>query len=222
MKRLFYLSIFAFACSAHAGLDKMDVDSSGVYDIELTDLSLEFTPIVVHLKWEVSYEENGAFFIVEKSIDGQNWEEKSRRKSVGNHDTYQVYLESISNFPEAALEYFRLKRIDSNGEEMILDMTAIRHPPLSDLKLFVDHQDINGNVTVTFESLEKGKAIVSIYDIAGKIQSYKRHDLSVGYNRKSMSLSGLDEGTYQIVVEDLYGNKISKRWVVHKSKRKRK
>lgn len=222
MKRLLFISLLMIAFVANASQEMIDGDSSGVYDIELADLSLEFTPIVVHLKWEVSYEENGAFFIVEKSIDGQNWEEKSRRKSVGNHDTYQVYLESISNFPEAALEYFRLKRIDSNGEEMILDMTAIRHPPLSEMKLFVDHQDINGNVTVTFESLEKGKAIVSIYDIAGNIQSYKRHELSVGYNRRSMSLSGLSEGTYQIVVEDLYGNKISKRWVVYKSKRKRK
>lgn len=222
MKCLLFISLLMIAFVANASREMIEGDSSGVYDIELADLSLEFTPIVVHLRWEVSYEENGAFFIVEKSIDGQNWEEKSRRKSVGNHDTYQVYLESISNFPEAALEYFRLKRIDSNGEEMILDMTAIRHPPLSEMKLFVDHQDINGNVTVTFESLEKGKAIVSIYDIAGNIQSYKRHELSVGYNRRSMSLSGLSEGTYQIVVEDLYGNKISKRWVVHKSKRKRK
>lgn len=218
MKYLVWSILFLFGCCIKAVAYTPEIDSSEDYSIQLINMSAISTPIAVHLKWEISYEEDGALFIIEKSIDGYSWVEKSKRKSVGNHDTYQVYLESISNFPEAAIEYFRLKRIDINGVERILDVTVVQHELLSELKIYADNEDIFGTVTLTFESLETGRAMVSVTDISGRVHQFKRHDLSIGYNRKTLSFHGMQEGVYLVSVEDRFGNRISKRWIIHKSK----
>lgn len=209
-------------CQYSLGEDCIYVDSAGSDDIDLLDLSIVSTPIAVHLKWEVDYEIDGAYFVVEKSLDGITWNEKSRRESVGNHDTYKTYLESITNFPEAAVEFFRLKRIDKYGNEQVLDVTTVTHEILSDIKVYKDETGSVNSVTVSFESLAAGKGLVSIFDSNGKVQGYKSQSIDLGYNRRVINTGKLEAGTYLVVVEDQLGNKVSKRWIIYSKKKRRR
>ncbi len=222
MRNVLFILSLLFCHSIVAKDFSSDIDSSGNDDIDLIDLSIVSTPIAIHLKWEVDYEIDGAYFIVEKSIDGVNWEEKSRRESVGNHDTYRTYLESFTNFPEAAVEFFRLKRVDKSGNEQVLDVTTVTHEILSDIKVYKDEAESMNTLTVSFESLAEGKGLVSIHDSNGKLRGYKSHNIDIGYNRRVINTGNLEAGTYLVVVEDQYGNKVSKRWVIYSKKKRRK
>lgn len=212
---LFVNAGFTFGNDVHA-------DSSGSEDIDYVRMEAIPSTQVVHLKWEVESEVNGAFFVIDKSIDGMTWIEKGRRVSIGNHEVYHTYLESLINFPESAVEYFRLRRIDSNGEEQILDISVIHHEVLSRPKLIPDPKDVNAKVTLTYESLLDGFVNVSIINQEGESFFSKKYFATNGYNRIELSLAGLAEGQYLVVIKDEFENKVSKTLIIHPETKKKR
>jgi hypothetical protein len=133
-----------------------DEDSTAQGKIKFVDLSAVPSVKVVHLEWTVAQEEDGAWFIIEKSLDAKTWEEKGRRPSIGDHTVYQTYLQSVTNFPESAIEYFRLSRINKYGDTTVLDVSIIQHAALYNMRLIPDREKITQRVTLTFEALVAG------------------------------------------------------------------
>lgn len=204
------LSCFAgFTAVAHS-------DSSGALGVELISMSAVPTQVVVHLKWEVLEEQEGVQYIIEKSVDGLNWVERSRRVSLGSSETHHTYLESLSNFPERSVELFRLRMVDGEGNSAILQQTVVKHPVLSEIRLIADRKDVYNTVTLTFESLEEVKAMVTVWDLNGQVRYFKRHQCDLGYNRRVLPLSGFEPGIYRVVVDDEQGNSIAKTLTIHK------
>jgi hypothetical protein len=196
-------------------------DSSGAEGVAFISMSAIPSQVVVHLKWEVGSEEEGVQYILEKSVDGITWSEKARRLSVGDNSTYQVYLESLINFPERSVEIFRLRIIDAEGNSSILDQTIVKHPVLSEIRLIADQKNVYNTVTLTFEALEKTKTMITVWDISGQVRYFKRHQCELGYNRRLLPVSNLEPGIYSVVVDDEKGNRISKQLLIHKRVGKR-
>jgi len=82
--------------------------------VELTSFSAKKTGEVVEIKWGTASEINSKIFIVERSIDGINFEEILETRGAGNASESQFYQE-IDFFPNEGVNYYRLKQIDYNG-----------------------------------------------------------------------------------------------------------
>ena len=84
----------------------------GLNPKEKATAEMEATPSarVVHFKWEVNAESQGDFFIIEKSLDQENWSEVRRVESIQNHNERHTYEISEINFAEASrlISAFRL------------------------------------------------------------------------------------------------------------------
>ena len=209
---LSWVSIHATSASFH--LPK--VDSSEESSIMFVKMEAVSSSKIVHFSWDVEEEMNGDHFIIEKSIDdGETWVRVSRVESLGNHKERHTYEVSEINMIEGVTEYFRVSRVDLDGNVIVLDAVNINHPILSNMKLIPNPKNVKKATTLSCESLICSEGILTIYNRNGELVEKRKVDLSKGYNRCQIEIKKLDPGDYRVSIQDEFDNSLTKRLVVH-------
>jgi hypothetical protein len=192
------------------------VDSSEESSILFVQMKAVSSSKIVHFSWEVEEEQNGDYFIVEKSIDdGESWMRVSRVESIGNHKERHTYKISEINMIEGITEYFRVRRVDVDGETKVLDAININHPILYNMKLIPHPKNVKKATTISCESLICSDGVMRIYNSSGELVQKRKLNLSKGYNRCQVEVKQLDPGEYRVSIQDEFDNKLTKRLVVH-------
>ncbi|PIE86724.1 MAG: hypothetical protein CSA03_03910 [Bacteroidetes bacterium] len=192
------------------------IDSSEESSISFGHMTAVPSSKIVHFSWDVEEEQNGDHFIIEKSIDdGQTWETVSRVESIGNHKERHTYKVSEINMVEGISEYFRVSRVDIDGEKKVLDAVNIDHPILTNMKLIPNPKNVRKATTVSCESLICSEGEMNIYNRNGELVEQRRLNLSKGYNRCQIEVKNLAPGEYRVSIKDEFDNTLTKRLVVH-------
>ncbi len=178
---------------------------------------------VVHFTWDVNAEQRGDHFIIEKSIDQKVWSEVTIVESLKSHRESHSYKISHINMPEAPSEYFRIVRVDKDGEKTFLDMIDIRQPILTGLLLLSSKGKANKEVNLSFDSMIASKGTLTVMDRKGVVVYERKLSLASGPNNILLWTKPFNDGLYLVKVEDEFGNKLEKELVVsRRNKQKRK
>ncbi|NRA10857.1 MAG: hypothetical protein HRT57_02745 [Crocinitomicaceae bacterium] len=215
---LVFLSSAVLSFSAFA----FDVDSTEESSIEFLSMEATLSSKIVHFKWEVENESKGDYFIIEKSIDEINWTEVKRIESVENHLERHTYEISEINFAEGIHEFFRILRVDAYGSITEMDRVNINQPVLTNMLLIPIAHKLHKEINISYDSMISSKSYMRVYSEVGELVTEKSLVQSDGYNRTLLNIKGFEKGRYQIVIEDSFGNKISKVLVIHGSQGRRK
>ena len=79
----------------------------------------------VILSWETSTEQNNDYFVVERSVNGENgWEAIATVDGAGNSEEVNYYS-TTDNMPLSGISYYRLKQVDFDGQERIHEMESV-------------------------------------------------------------------------------------------------
>lgn len=192
------------------------VDSSEESSILFVQMKAVSSSKIVHFSWDVDEEQNGDHFIIEKSIDdGETWGRVSRVESIGNHNERHTYEISEINMIEGVTEYFRVSRVDIDGETKVLDAININHPILTNMKLIPNPKNVRKATTISCESLICSEGILKIFNRSGELVEKRKLDLSKGYNRCQIEIKKMDPGDYRVTIQDEFDNTLTKRLVVH-------
>lgn len=215
---LLFLTIILSAAiyAAETSLHFPKIDSSEESSIHFIQMKAVSSSKIVHFSWDVEEEQNGDHFIIEKSIDnGNTWSKVSRVESIGNHEERHTYEISEINMIEEITEYFRVSRVDVDGEKEVLDAVNINHPILSNMKLIPNPKNVKKATTISCESLICSEGIMKIYNRSGELIETRKLDLSKGYNRCQIEVKKLKPGEYRVTIQDEFDNTLTKRLVVH-------
>lgn len=209
---LFGTTIYA----AETNILFFEIDSSEESSIQFIQMKAVSSSKIIHFSWEVEEEQNGDHFIVEKSIDdGETWTRVTRVESIGNHNERHTYKISEINMIEGITEYFRVSRVDVDGEKQVLDAININHPILYNMKLIPNPKNVRKATTISCESLICSDGVMEIYSRSGELIQKRKLNLSKGYNRCQIEVKQLDPGEYRVMIKDEFDNKLTKRLVVH-------
>lgn len=162
--------------------------------VKLTDFAATLENTRVKIKWATASEENNEYFSIERSSDGNQWNEVKRVQGAGN-STSALSYEAYDNAPLAGNSFYRLKQTDFDGKTTISDIQVVKYTP-------------TGNAISVFPVPNSGNTIT----ITG-ISNYSNYDFTllnangnVVYNAKlsqsSVSLPQLQSGIYVIRLKD--------------------
>lgn len=216
----FLLVIFSLVLSQVALAVDSDSDTTENKDIKFVSMEATLSSKIIHFKWDVDQEIKGDYFLIEKSIDKENWKRVTQVTSLGNHQERHTYEVSEINFAEGANEYFRIKRVDNTGKESILDMVNISHPILTNMLLVPVNGKVNKLMGLSYDSKICGKATITVLDIDGDIAFEDDVEVSEGYNRFELNIKLFEQGVYRVLIRDDFDNKISKRLTIHGKRRR--
>jgi hypothetical protein len=156
---------------------------------------------VVRLDWASYTESNNERYVVERSLDGKNFEVIGEVTGAGNSvETLRYHLYDRS--PEVGINYYRLKQIDFDGKFEYFDIRSVEfnnvygnlqligNPVENELEYFINREN-HGEVTVQFT------------DVNGNIVSNQNVTTTAKQTYQTLDTSKLAKGMYflQLIVQ---------------------
>ena len=167
--------------------------------VELLDFSGELVNTDVLLKWSTASEINSDYFMVEKSIDGINFEEIGRISAAGNSTEILDYRMIDPNV-EAGVIYYRLVQYDFDGVSETFGPIAVStNGTKGDIITFPNPTE--DNISVTLPEMASDAQLV-IMDINGKEMYNETVESHRGTLQMNIDVSALPRGIYYV----RYGN----------------
>src|SRR5690606_4362439 len=89
-----------------------------ILSAELIDFSYDCSDGLGSLKWQTATEKNNDYFVIDYSKNGFDWYELGRKEASGNSKDIREYEYTLTQ--RFADGYFRLKQVDYDGTETLL------------------------------------------------------------------------------------------------------
>jgi hypothetical protein len=164
--------------------------------VELLEFSATCTENnTVELNWSTASEHNAAYFLVEKSRDGQNWTPVKTVQAVGN--STQISFYSIEDLVSSTVtNYYRLSQVDENGTVKKYDVISSNCEQDNDFSLHIYPNPTNGEFSIQLNNSLSGNYTIEVVSITGQLISRKCNTLSTSETTVIKSTELLPAGTY--------------------------
>lgn len=164
--------------------------------IELMNFDLHILKnAIVELNWQTASEINNDYFIVERSKEGNTWENLNKIMGAGNSLTPLNYV-AFDNNPYPGRSYYRLKQKDINGQTSYSKVKSINLTGSEISSIHIYPNPTKNSVSVEGNNPEIES--IRIYNFLGQdITGYTKF-MRQADNRVIINLSNLDPGMYYI------------------------
>ncbi len=157
----------------------------------------------IDLLWKTASEINTSHVVVQRSINGSDFEDIGQVTAAGNSTTLQTY--SFSDYTMLSADnYYRLEQVDQDGftqySEVIQVKTTCIEDNIGTLDVFPNPVR-NDDVNMRFYSNKDATATAIILNVEGKVITQREVEIIEGVNQINLRTSELTAGTYFIQVE---------------------
>jgi len=156
----------------------------------------------ISLKWATAQEQNSAYYVIEKSKDGINFNTLSRNiQAAGTSGSIKEY-EYIDQ-ASSSVSYYRLKQVDIDGKftyssvitgalDVVLSSKTASFSPDGTLQI-----NLNSSGTNSFK--------IDVYSSLGQLLKSADYTIEFGDNAIEIKDLNADHGIYTLVLTDKYG-----------------
>jgi hypothetical protein len=167
--------------------------------IELSEFIGERAGKKVDLNWTTQSETNNAYFTLERSSDGMNFEEITQVKGAGNSSSVLHYVYSDDGAPSGTC-YYRLKQTDFNGQS-----TNSKDISIKPLHYFAV-QNVYPNpatqqLNVSIQQESANNLVINIYNAEGKRVYMAAKSIAEKSNTVQIDLNDLPAGIYLLTIQ---------------------
>lgn len=126
----------------------------------------------VDITWATASEKNNAFFNVEKSIDGVNFESIEQVHGQGSNTDAMFYSSKDKN-PTKGLAYYRLKQTDYDGQYTYSNIVSVNYDgkDFSNFDIIPNPSSKNQNTSIRLNHIPNDFVEISVLDVNG-IETY--------------------------------------------------
>lgn len=181
------------------------VQSTQPLPIELLFFQAKKEGFEVVCKWATASETNNEYFVVERSLDAENFSPIGSVQGYGpGTSTQTLYYSLTDKDPCESTHYYRLKQVDIDG--------AFSYSPVVAVRCSKDLQEINlspnpasNQVMVSFYEASEGPVNLQFIDYTGRTVFESNFNAIKGYNSFDLNISGLSKGMYYVILKSLQG-----------------
>lgn len=192
---------YDFACEAinSGGPSGYSATQSFVTSLVLPITNLNFTArrngSAVDLDWLTASEQNSAFFILEKSENGINYQPVGQVQAAGNSNSTLSYHYTDFNVSRS-ISFYRLKIVDLNAVYRYSPVRAVSPAADSKTSLLVYPNPTKIQTTLVLWEVAKVDLLLTIFNYAG--QQVKSQIILQGEQVIPVSLKNLPKGIYSL------------------------
>jgi hypothetical protein len=166
---------------------------------------LSFNAVVVEnksvdLKWMTEQEINNGHYEIERSLDMNNFKTiglvLDGFKINGSVKSYE-FMDNSTDIQGKSIVYYRLKQVDVDNKVSFSKVLPVKFQAKGAVVMQVSPNPFVENLTVRFNSSEKGIAEIRLISASGQTMLSKQSIISKGYNNIQLDgLSNLNNGMY--------------------------
>ena len=145
--------------------------------------------------WSTASENNNAFFTLEKSLDGINFEVFEIVSPSGIKSSTSNY-EVLDKDSKSKIVYYRLSQTDFNGVSKTFDVISYNCKNKSNSLSFEGMNENNQEVEIHFSAIKEITHQFTVYDLSGKIVYKEEINPNKGLNKITFKTDLLSSGMY--------------------------
>jgi hypothetical protein len=172
-----------------------------VLPVELVQFAAKAVNHQVQLTWSTASEKDNNRFEVERSLDGQSFEQIGKVAGHGTSSEKHSYAFVDNKVSQhTGLLYYRLRQVDQNGKATYSPVRTVTLEA-SAARFTISPNPTNEDVTLDLTSLPAGKYHVSFHDVSGR--QVGAEQVISGGEAKSVNVASFPAGVYIITVQGL-------------------
>jgi len=177
-------------------------DVISVLPVELMSFSGESLGEANRLEWSTSSEINAESYIVQRSVDGTQYENIASLSAAGTTTERQDYS-YIDETPRRGINYYRLKQIDVDGEKDYSEVIAVSKELIKEFAISsVYPNPTNGELTIELYTENESSLSIQITDIAGNPVLNEELTPRKGVSKIQVDVSNIAAGMYNISLKN--------------------
>jgi len=159
----------------------------------------------IGLIWTTASEMNNDYFAVERSVDGDVFEQIDAINGAGNSAQTNTYYSRDAHPYPGEINYYRIKQVDTNGKFSFSSMEAVAiNDPESHFSVYPNPTKNEGMITYT--TARNGEVcVLKIYDSMAKLVLNYRFTGVKGINQIPLNMSGFVNGVYFLTLQNESG-----------------
>jgi len=143
------------------------------------------------LSWSTTNEVNNNFFIVERSLNGRNFDSVGQVQAGSHTSNTYSFNENNTN----VTSYYRLKQVDISGTYTYSAVITLKNTG-SNKEVTVYPTQATSTINYVLSSEAPASVIVQVYTITGQPVISQHATLAQGLNVRAVNVSGLVNGEY--------------------------
>lgn len=176
-------------------------DPTGAVPVSLADFKAIAIEEDVLLNWITASEINNQSFIIERSVDGVQFDKVDEVKGAGNSNTERKYAYTDKDafaINNTNTLYYRIKDVDFNGNVYESSSIVTVTKGGDNVQTIVTYPNpFTSDLNVSFVSTLSGTAEIKVKDMNGKTYVTKLLDMNQGINKITLTeMSELGAGVY--------------------------
>lgn len=137
-----------------------------VLPLDLIDFQGFIKGGVNYLNWTTAQEENMDWHIIERSQDGEKWEELGRVKSENQLSETNYFLEDKFPFQ---VSYYRIKSVEFDGKEFYSKIISLKRQDGISSGIFIYPNPVKNDLVVSFSQNIEREVVVKLRNINGQL-----------------------------------------------------
>ena len=183
----------ATAESVTAVVDGFRVSNTWIQTIpvELVKFAAQKDKSAAKLTWTTATELNNAFYAIERSTDGKDFDKIGEVSGYGNSQQMRNYT-FMDEKPSGSVNYYRLRQVDFNGKETVSKTVSVNFDKNASIKVYPAIATDKINVEINSD----GAADLTIVNLAGQVVKTQKVENTEGV--LPINISDLPNGSYII------------------------
>ena len=183
--------------------------------VKLTTFNGKLVNADAILNWNTASEINANSFVVERSIDGVNFEGLGKVKAAGNSSSLKSYKYADANalalVNKFSVVYYRLKMVDNDGSFEYSKTIEVKTDADTKESVKVNPNPFTNELTVSIETLVDSKATLEVVDINGRVTLTQNVNVTKGTSAINVDgIEKLKQGVYFVRVSTDLGTQVFK------------
>jgi hypothetical protein len=175
-------------------------EGSSALPIELTAFNANCTENATTINWQTASEHNSAYFEVEKSRDGANWNLIETLQAAGNSTSILNYS-IIDKEQIADVVYYRLNQVDQDGASKIYGPISANCGDAVDFSAVVFPNPTSGEVAIEINNAFAQKVTIQICGTDGKAIVEAFYVIVAGKTQLPFNLEMFKAGVYTLKIQ---------------------
>lgn len=187
---------------------------SAILPVELIDFYAQaIDNDFIKLRWTTASEINNLGFVIEKSLDGKEFEQIGWLDGISDFEIERNYFFDDKNVIKDELYYYRLKQMDLDGQFEYSDVVSAK--VLSDFQIDISPNPTNDQINIQVSNeLDNQLLSFEIFDVLGR-QVFYQKDFFKGGNSYHFSFQNFNcpKGVYFLKIRSVHRQVITERLI---------
>lgn len=180
-----------FGTGGTSRVDNFKVTAETAIPVELVKFTAQKEKSAAKLAWTTATELNNAFYAIERSTDGKDFEKIGEVSGYGNSQQLRNYT-FMDEKPSNTVNYYRLRQVDLDGKETVSKTVSVNFDKNASIKVYPAIASDKINVEINAD----GGADLTIVNMMGQVVKSQKVANTEGV--LPISISDLPNGSYII------------------------